>query len=333
MIEKKRLLLIMPNFFGYPKEIIKEAEKMGYIVDFYDDRPSTNAFVKAIIRINKNAISTYIKKYYEMIKRETSDIKYDIVFVISGQSLCFEEYMIAELRELQSQAKFVLYQWDSVKNFPYIERMQKYFDKCYSFEKGDSEGRENVEFLPLFYIDKYKKIGEKKNVSIDYEYCFIGTAHPKKYKFISEMVEKLKSQEKEMFIYFFFPSPIVYIYRKICNKELRRAHYRDFNYTSLSADEIDDIWTRSTCILDSPQAGQFGLTIRTLEALGAKRKLITANADVVNYDFYREENIYVYDGSDFNYDSPFFTKEYEEVPCDVYEKYSLSSWLETLFKS
>lgn len=332
-MDTKRILLIMPNFFGYPKEIIKEAEQMGYKVDFYDDRPSTNAFVKAIIRINKNAIGTYIRKYYEKIKQEIADVKYDIVFVISGQSLSFEEDMIAELRELQSQAKFVLYQWDSVKNFPYIERMQKYFDKCYSFEKGDCEGRENVEFLPLFYIDKYKTIAEREVSKVDYEYCFIGTAHPKKYKFISEMVEKLKVLNKEMFIYFFFPSPIVFIYRKICNKELRGAHYGDFHYTSLSSEEIDNIWTRSKCILDSPQAGQTGLTIRTLEALGAKRKLITANADVVNYDFYREENIYVYDGSDFDYNSAFFKKEYQNISEELYEKYSLKSWLSKMFIS
>lgn len=321
----------MPNFFEYPKEIIKEAENMGYQVDFYDDRPSTNAFVKAAIRIKKDILKSYIRDYFERIKKDIEGKKYDIVFVISGQSLSFEESMIKELRELQKQAKFVLYQWDAMKNFPYIERMQKYFDKVYSFDKSDCGGKMDVKFLPLFYIDRYRQIGEKKETEIKYDYCFIGTAHPKKYKFISEMVERLKTVSDKMFIYYFFPSPIVYIYRKMCNKELRKARYNDFNYKPLSTKQIDELWSQSKCILDSPQGGQEGLTIRTLEALGAKRKLITSNTDIVNYDFYREENVYVYDGNEFNYNSVFFKNDYVEVPQTVYEAYSLKSWLTEVF--
>ena len=49
---KRKLLLIMPNFFDYPQAICEELEKMGgwgYEVDCFDDRPSTNGMVKAII--------------------------------------------------------------------------------------------------------------------------------------------------------------------------------------------------------------------------------------------------------------------------------------------
>ena len=46
---KRKLLLIMPNFFDYPQAICEELEKMGYEVDCFDDRPSTNGMVKAIM--------------------------------------------------------------------------------------------------------------------------------------------------------------------------------------------------------------------------------------------------------------------------------------------
>lgn len=48
---KRKLLLIMPNFFDYPQAICEELEKMGYEVDCFDDRPSTNGMVKAIIHL------------------------------------------------------------------------------------------------------------------------------------------------------------------------------------------------------------------------------------------------------------------------------------------
>ena len=46
-------------------------------------------------------------------------------------------------------------------------------------------------------------------------------------------------------------------------------------------------------VLDSAQDGQLGLTIRVLEAIGAKKKIITTNEDVINYDFYYQR-IYMY---------------------------------------
>ena len=133
------LLLIMPNFFDYPKQIKLELEKIGYNVDFFDDRPSTNSLVKAIIKINKNYINGYINKYFHWIMNTISDTKYDVVLLISGQSLSFSETMIKELRASQTSARFILYQWDSQKNFPYIVKMHKFFDVRYSFDKVDTE--------------------------------------------------------------------------------------------------------------------------------------------------------------------------------------------------
>lgn len=321
-----KLLLIMPRFFNYPELIIEELNTMGYEVDFFDDRPSTNAWVKAAIRINKNIIHTYIKKYFNEVMKTVRSKKYDVVFLISGQSLSFSEDMVEVIKKCQPQAKFVLYQWDSQTNFPYIKKVQKYFDKCYSFDKRDIEETPSLKFLPLFYSRTYEEIGKRNNKDFKYDFCFVGTAHPKKYKFINMMSEQLKSIYPNQFIYFFFPSPIVYFYRKVMNKELRGAKYREFHYVPLKGKEMNDVYEASRCVLDSAQAGQLGLTIRVLEALGAKKKLITTNEDIVNYDFYRPENIYVYEGK-IDLDNVFFKSKYVELEEDIYKKYSLQSWL------
>ena len=62
-----KLLLIMPRFFNYPELITEELNNIGYDVDFFDDRPSTNAWVKAAVRINKNLIRGYIQKYFKRV--------------------------------------------------------------------------------------------------------------------------------------------------------------------------------------------------------------------------------------------------------------------------
>lgn len=321
----------MPSFFDYPELISEELNNMGYEVDFFDDRPSTNSWIKAAIRINKNLIHSIIKKYFDSVMKTVKSKKYDVVFLISGQSLSFSEDMIKEIRKCQSQAKFVLYQWDSQTNFPYIRSIQKYFDRCYSFDKRDIEETPSLNFLPLFYSKTYESIGTRNNRSFKYDFCFIGTAHPQKYKFINMMSEQLKSVYPNQFIYFFFPSPIVYFYRKVMNKELRKAKYHEFHFAPLRGKEMNDIYESSRCVLDSAQAGQVGLTIRVIEALGAKKKLITTNEDIVNYDFYCPENVYLYRGN-IDLNDVFFKEEYREVDRNIYEKYSLRNWLREILE-
>lgn len=326
---KKRLLLIMPNFFDYPKIIKKELFELGYEVDFFDDRPSTSALVKAVIRVKPSLLKKYISKYFDDMMKSVRKKKYDFVFIISGQSLSFDEEMIAELKESQSNAKFILYQWDSVKNFRPILKVQKYFDKKYSFDKNDCYDNSSLEFLPLFYCDRYEQIGKLKKENYKYDYSFVGTAHPKKFKFIKMMDEQLKLVYNKSFIYYFLPSKLVYFYRKIKNKEFKSAKLKDFHYVPLTENELNNIFINSKCILDCPQDNQVGLTIRVIETLGAKKKLITTNSDIVNYDFYRPENIYVYD-SKLDIDNVFFSSDYVEIDRNVYEKYSLNNWLKEI---
>ena len=67
----------MPNFFDYPKIIKKELLELGYEVDFFDDRPSTSSFIKAVIRIKPSLLKKYRycqlccsnEKYNEMIEK------------------------------------------------------------------------------------------------------------------------------------------------------------------------------------------------------------------------------------------------------------------------
>ena len=328
--QMKQILLIMPSFFDYPAIVQEELKNMGYSVDYFDDRPSKNGFVKAAIRLNSKLIIPYVRRYFNRIMKTISGKKYDFVLMISGMSLSFTPEMISELKKSQSQAKFVLYQWDSIHNYPRIKKIYPYFEKIFSFDDEDCRNNKNMSFLPLFYSRRYEEIGTTIRKDYKYDICFIGTAHPKKYQFVKQIHEQLLPVYKNQFIYFFFPSRLVYVYRKIKNyKIFRHAKYKEFHFTPIKGKEMDELFSESQCILDSPQDGQRGLTMRTIETLGAKRKLITTNANIRNYDFYRPENIYIYDGA-IDLDNVFFKSPYLELPKEIYEKYSLRSWLKTV---
>ena len=84
------------------------------------------------------------------------------------------------------------------------------------------------------------------------------------------------------------PSKSVEMLRKATDPVYRGV---TFEHEPISAEQVSDIYARSVAIIDSPQANRRGLTVRTLETLGAKRKLIVANANVRNYDFYKYGNV------------------------------------------
>ena len=77
-------------------------------------------------------------------------------------------------------------------------------------------------------------------------------------------------------------------------------------------------------------ANQNGLSMRTFECLGYHKKIITTNKNVLKYDFYREENIYYYDGENIDFDNIFFKSEYVEIDDELLKKYSLNTWIEKL---
>ena len=66
--------------------------------------------------------------------------------------------------------------------------------------------------------------------------------------------------------------------------------------------------------------------------LGARKKLITTNKNVVDHDFYHPKNIHVVDRSKINIEPSFLDQEYLEIDEKIYSKYSLHNWIQTLFK-
>ncbi|WP_172658089.1 hypothetical protein [Campylobacter geochelonis] len=71
--------------------------------------------------------------------------------------------------------------------------------------------------------------------------------------------------------------------------------------------------------------------MRTFEAFGAKRKLITTNKNIIKYDFYNSNNINLLNRINIALDKDFIDKNYIELTKEIYEKYSIKSWIYTIF--
>ncbi len=333
-MSNKKILMITPVYFDYYKSIIRGLENCGFYVDWFSDRPTQKSIFKAVSRVNPHFVKKRVCSYFNQIISKVSKNNYDYVFFIRGMSYCFNNEMMKDLKKSQKNAKFICYQWDSIKNLKNIKEFWEFFDECYTFDRIDAIENDNLNFLPLFFDEDYEVLGKEKfedDFEYKYDFCYIGTAHPKKYKLIEEMSKELKKKYKKQYVYHYMPSKLKYFYHKFKDLEYKNVKMKDFKTKPLSKRHAIDIIFNSKIVLDAPQNNQNGLTIRAIESLGAKKKLITTNKDIKNYDFYNSINVYIYEGS-FDFESDFFNKPYQPISEEIYRNYSLSCFLKKLFK-
>lgn len=325
-LEGKKVLFVSAYFFGYNKEIGSALKSMGASVDYYDERPANTFFVKAMIRMRPELIKTYIQKYHNKIIEQTKQTKYDYVFFIKAESIMLES--LAKLKQLQPQAKMVLYLWDSFDNFKNGEQKLTYFDRILSFDRSNCLAHDMI-FRPLFYTMDYVSLCQSKTIR-DIDVLFIGTMHSDRYQFVERIRRNILTQGGHVYYYLFFMSKILYCKMKWSDKALKGAKMSDFKFKSIVQNDILKLFDRTKSVIDIQHPKQTGLTMRTFEVLGAGRKLITTNADVVNYDFYNPNNIIVVDRTNPIIPKEFIETDYTPIPEDVYNKYSIYSWLKDI---
>lgn len=327
MNDKKRILFIGPNFMGYEKAIKDTLEQKGYTVDYYDDRPSNNFWTKAIIRINKQLYKYKIDKYYNYIWNEIKELDYKYFFSLNIEAMPL--WFIKRLRANFNSTFFIFYSWDSIANKKNNIYYLEFFDKVLSFDENDCKKYPQIIFRPLFYINDYKKISTTKDYK--YDFCFIGTAHSDRYV----LIEKLKSQiiklKASYFWFLYLNSKKLYLWNKITNPCFKNASIKDFKYKPLNPKDVLNYISQSKIIIDIQHPKQTGLTMRTIEMIGAKKKLITTNINIKYYNFYKPENIYIIDRSNPIINTDFIKQEYKEIDNEIYDKYSIDFWIDDIF--
>lgn len=324
--KSNRILFLSASFFGYQFAIKEQLETEGYTVDYFDERPSNTFFVKAMIRLNPTFLRRYIDRYYKEIIDRTAGHAYDYIFIIKAEAI--SDNSLQRLRELHPEARFVLYLWDNFNNFVGGQKKLDYFDKVLTFDIEDAP-KYGLEFLPLFYLPEYSRIGDIP-ADAQTDILFIGTIHSDRYRFLRKIADQTQSFSRNVYFYMFFMSRVLYYKMKLQDKAFRNVRKKDFQFKPLSRTQIMNHFKQSRAVIDIQHPKQTGLTMRTIETLGARRKLITTNALIQRYDFYDPANILVVDRTNPVITEEFLETPYRPVPEDIYKKYSLESWVQTI---
>lgn len=295
-----------------------------YLIEDIRKNNKTDAtFIRVNFSYNNNIILKVLRKFYIKLKFPFKDIflnkkelqKYDIKkedIVIFFDTLA-DQYLDFS-KKIKGKKK--LWIWNTT-NKKKIIKLKKYFDEIYTFDKKDSL-KYNLKYLEQFY---WKKQESEKKKKIDL--FFIGQDKGR-IEFLYNLDYNIKLNN---FIYVIRDK--FRIYDKKYDKYLKR------NF--LTYENVINKILESVCIVEINKKGQIGLTLRALEALFLKKKLITNNKDIMNYKFYNENNIFIIDFENLtdmtiNEIKNFLKTEYTIIEEKILKDYTFEHWLQEIIK-
>lgn len=317
----RRILFIAPRFFGYEQDIAGELVRRGALVDTLLDRPFESSLAKALTRLRPELIIGAVDRLYHRELNRLGRAEYEMVLVVNGQTL--SESMLKRLRLSYPRARFILYMWDSFHNRKSAIRNLRYFDDCLSFDRECARNF-GLRFRPLFFSPGFENQGR---ATFDHHLSFIGTAHTDRYAITARIAGALPSHLR-FYRYLYLQAPWVYYAYSMTNSSFRGARLEDFHFRPLSRSDVQQVFFSSRAVLDIEHPRQTGLTIRTLETLGAARKLVTTNLRIQEYDFYQPENVCLIERHTAKVPVSFLETPYRPLDPILYRKYSLSGWMD-----
>lgn len=295
-------------------------ESMGAKVDYFDERPSNTFLSKALLRINRNFVTVQIKKHYEDITSKINGKTYDYVFICQAEAT--PKSFLKDVRKMNPDAKLVLMLWDSVANKVNTLEKLDLFDEVFSFDKKDCD-QFGLTFRPLFFDKEYEELAQEESELI-YDLFFVGTVHSDRYLILNEVRQQFEKNNLNVFYFFYIPSKIMYYQRKLLTSELQGSQITDFSFVGLPSEQLTEKLKQSKAVVDIQHPKQTGLTMRTIEMLGANKKIITTNTDIEHYDFYHPNNICIVDRHKVVVPTEFMTAPYVPVDDEVKERYSIN---------
>lgn len=215
------------------------------------------------------------------------------------------------LNKLNPKARVVAWYWNSV-SISLKPSLVKGNCSIWSFDPVDCE-KYGMKFNHQYY---FKSLIQKKN-SEEYDIYYHG-GDSGRGKSLVELYNLINSSNLKCYMKIVHP-----IYEHI--PEYMKSPIIPYS-------EIIKQTSKSRCLLEVLRPYQSGPTLRLMEALFNKKKIITTNRSIKNEPFYRDNNIFIIGERPIEKLYDFVKSDYEN-PGDRYiDEYDVKSWLENFIK-
>ena len=207
------------------------------------------------------------------------------------------------IHKIKPSMRIIYWYWNPVNEAsrPHLTRDENI--ECWSFDEKDCEiynMKKNIQYY-------YEQTMQKSN-NIEYDVYFVG--HDKGR---GERIAEIKKVLEEKGISGRF--------------DLVKGLNQEILYG-----EVQERIRRANAILEVNQEGQVGCTLRALEALFYRKKLITTNANIIYEDFYNENNIFVYGVDDISRLRTFIRSPYDKSSDKFRSLHTIDAWFSNFFE-
>lgn len=315
-----RITLISNDTWGYNNNIALALKKKGHIVNHIDFNTFEYKYPNFGYKVYNFLLKAFLKKNLKNIHfgneinkrlKKNGEIQ-DVILTIKADFI--DPKSILEFKKYTK--KSIAFFNDNIHRCPKIKRVIPHFEEVYSFEKEDCI-KYDLKFMPNWTSieDESKEISA---IKFDFD-VFNISSKDNRFKIIAKIACELKIKN--------IKSKII-VYDK---KKKSEAPNIEFVSKYLQIDEVNNYIKRSKFLLDIHRKEQNGLTFRVFESIGLNKKLITTNPNIVHYDFYNPNNILIIDAKKIIFNLDFFETDYEQIPEEIFKKYTLNHWVETVF--
>lgn len=312
---KKRLLYIAPDYYGF-NEVVFEGLKKYSDCDITHIISNEKYKYKNIwYRIYNFLSKTFLRKNIkeklreEAIKNTINRNPYYDYLLINAPYLLKEDLLDFILEK--SKISICVF-WDSIDKIPMQKDYLNKINVIYSFEPEDCK-KYNLKEITNFFFAK------DENRAIHYDVAYLATYDDRMH--IATKIFKYFQQHNilakgKIFMY----KPRIEIKKLPPNIEIINE--------IVPFSESYKYYLDSKIILDIAHSNQEGLSFRPYEAMGLRKKLITTNKSIVNYDFYNPNNIFlIEDVNNIVIPEEFFKSDYEDIDPSVRDKYYIKNWI------
>jgi hypothetical protein len=327
LAEKGHVLLISPSTFNYHRSISSTLNKLGYEVTWWDERAYNNFLYKLALRVFPNTTKKYFDKPYMDKLSELNFHSITHVLIIKGEGISRRAAL--KFRQKLTNASFGLYLWDSLDNVKGVTNILDIFDSISTFDPYDSKVF-NWVYRPLFSRNS-QIVKKEKTIPKKYDWCFIGSAHSDRHRVIHRL-RKSSDRDKLSFVFCYFQSSLVLLFRKIIDWTLWFAPAGSLSIQSMPSLDVQHYMNLSAAVLDVEHPKQRGLTMRTIETLISEKKLITTNKNIISSNLYDKSRVYIINRRDPQLSNHFIDCPFLPIPDPLKYYYSCEGWVSELLK-
>ena len=315
-LKGKKILFISAKFYHYNEEIISKMKACGAEVTFFYERDISLKY-----GIAKNIFPSYANKiqdqHYGNILARIEGKQFDYLFVIRGYKM--EKWFTEAIKAKYPSIKTILYQWDSIYNWECDYRhMITWFDVTKTFDYKDAEDL-SLPYVPTFHTDDFKVKSADNPI---YDLFFFGGYSYTRYEFVKRL--KAYTEDHGIKLKIHLAISLKYYLREWVSG--RRLNLSLLSLRQLSPKEYHEVFNQSNIIIDYTNPSQTGITMRSLDALGAGKKLLTSNGYITKEPGYDDRQIMTFDPQNIHIDTKFLS--HESFPQ---QDYSIEKWLDAIF--